>query len=200
MDIDNQELISLFFYYDKEPSEDECELASLADTEFIADFPLPAFRTDCRVLTWPYPKAIPKSKIVIYKKYEPKISKSKISISDLFSCFFTLKKKDNEVKKINRGTVICTIQKALLGKITENLRAVVEDIDANGRNNFIFYFDQEPTALDKELADFAEKQFRGDLPQYNTEFKIKNLPFPYRVPRSNQGTIYERYEDRSQLI
>ncbi len=60
----------LFFYYDKKPSEDEEELASLADTEFIADFPSPECKTDCSVHVIPYPETIIQDGFCVYQRYE----------------------------------------------------------------------------------------------------------------------------------
>lgn len=67
---DKNNAITLFFYYDNPPTEDEIELASLADTEFIADFPSPKYTTDCKVLALPYPEPIPKNGLCVYKRYE----------------------------------------------------------------------------------------------------------------------------------
>lgn len=48
----------LYFYYNSEHNADERELASLADTEFITDFPSPEYKTDCPVVVVPFPKRI----------------------------------------------------------------------------------------------------------------------------------------------
>jgi hypothetical protein len=61
-------LLLCFFYYDIHPTEDEMELASLTDTEFISDFP--DDNTDCKVITLPYPTPIPKNGLCVYKRYE----------------------------------------------------------------------------------------------------------------------------------
>ncbi len=67
------DLSTLIFFYGNPPSEDEIELASLADTEFIADFPSPEYKTDCKVFTLPYPDPLPKDNSVfycLYRRYE----------------------------------------------------------------------------------------------------------------------------------
>lgn len=48
----------LIFYYDQPPSEEEAELASFADTEFISYFSPPEYETEFKIITLPYPKAI----------------------------------------------------------------------------------------------------------------------------------------------
>jgi hypothetical protein len=63
------EMAVLSFYYDKKPTEDEVELASLADTDFISDFP-DDFKSDFRVNTAPYPTAIPNKGFCIYHRAE----------------------------------------------------------------------------------------------------------------------------------
>lgn len=65
------DLITLIFFYDEPPSEDELERASLADTEFISDFPSPEYKTDCKIVILPYPEPLPKDSLCVYKRYEP---------------------------------------------------------------------------------------------------------------------------------
>lgn len=60
----------LVFFYDHQLSEDEEELASLVDTEFIADFPSPEYHTECTVKVFPYPKKIPKIGYCVYRRFE----------------------------------------------------------------------------------------------------------------------------------
>jgi hypothetical protein len=60
----------LVFYYDKELSEEEEELASLTDTEFIADFATPNYKTDCTIKVLPYPEKIVQEGFCVYKRYE----------------------------------------------------------------------------------------------------------------------------------
>ena len=62
--------IQLIFYYDHSPSEEEQERADFADTEFIADFPSPEYKTDFQVITISYPHMIPKDGVCVYKRYE----------------------------------------------------------------------------------------------------------------------------------
>lgn len=66
----NAVCIQLIFYYDDPPSEEEQELADFADTEFIADFPSPDFKTDFKIITLPYPNIFPKDDVCVYKRYE----------------------------------------------------------------------------------------------------------------------------------
>ena len=63
------ETYGLVFFYDKALSEEEEELSSLADTEFIADFPS-SDKTSCTIEVLPYPKPIPKQGRCVYMRYE----------------------------------------------------------------------------------------------------------------------------------
>lgn len=62
-------IISLYFYYDKEPSEQEIELAEDAATEVISDFPEP-FLIDCKREIINFPKKINCQGYLIYARYE----------------------------------------------------------------------------------------------------------------------------------
>lgn len=199
VNIDENEKITLIFYYNEEPSEDERELASLTDTEFISDFSLPEFDTDAKVLVLPYPKPIPKSTAMIYKKYEGNVS---VSLTEKFINFFSKKDKQNQVnledETVYQGKLICTIQDALLGKITENLRSISED-NADDTVFFTFYYDKEPSEKEKELFLLTEQQFKNAF-KIKVQFKICSFSYPKRIPLPNKRVIYERYEDRSQLV
>jgi hypothetical protein len=62
-------IITLVFYYDNPPSEDEQELASLVHTEFISHSSYD-YKTDYQVITLPYPAWIPKDGVCVYLRYE----------------------------------------------------------------------------------------------------------------------------------
>lgn len=66
----------LTFYYDLKPSEEEEELASLADTEFISDFPPPECTTHCSVKVLPYPERIKQDGYCVYERYEKPLTTS----------------------------------------------------------------------------------------------------------------------------
>jgi hypothetical protein len=62
-------IITLHFYYNEEPSEMESELSEDAASEVIADFPEP-FLIDCQRYTISYPKKINFAGYLIYARYE----------------------------------------------------------------------------------------------------------------------------------
>lgn len=68
--IESERFFNITFYYDKEVSEDEEELSSLVETEFISDFPGPTYETRTIIKTLPYPNKIPQNGFLVYKRYE----------------------------------------------------------------------------------------------------------------------------------
>lgn len=95
---------------------------------------------------------------------------------------------------IDTAFIRSSIQVALLGSVTPNLRAVfVEYVDNQGR--IFFYFDHPPSEEEVELANIVETEFRSDFPLkgYRVDHTIIHLPNPSTLPR--QGTlVYSRYE------
>jgi len=62
---------NLVFYYDNPPSEEEQELASLADTEFISDFPDSDTGFEIKII--PFPQKIPNEGICVFQRCEANI-------------------------------------------------------------------------------------------------------------------------------
>jgi hypothetical protein len=66
---EKDDVISLYFYYDQEPSEEEIELSEDAATEVIADFPEP-FLISCNRCVIAYPEKINFHGYLIYSRFE----------------------------------------------------------------------------------------------------------------------------------
>jgi len=62
-------VISIYFYYDKQPSDNEIELSDEAATELIADFPDP-FLIDCERHIVNFPEKIEFQGYLIYSRFE----------------------------------------------------------------------------------------------------------------------------------
>jgi hypothetical protein len=94
------------------------------------------------------------------------------------------------------SNLFCSIQRALIGKITPNLRAVY--VLFKGENSFelILYYDQDLTEEEEELASLVDTEFISDFPSsnYNTSFVTKIIPFPNKVPKEG-FCVYQRFED-----
>lgn len=67
---EEDEMITIYFYYDTAPSELEKDLAECAATEVIADFPAP-YGINCVKKVISYPKRVEVEGNLIYSRYEP---------------------------------------------------------------------------------------------------------------------------------
>lgn len=70
--IENEKIFSIIFYYDKEIDEDEEELSSLTETEFISDFSPPTYETSRIIKVLPHPNKIPQNGFLVYLRHEKK--------------------------------------------------------------------------------------------------------------------------------
>lgn len=68
--IHNTQFFEIVFYYNNEISEDEEELSSLTETEFMSDFPPPDYEIKRTMTILAYPNKIPKNGFFVYKRYE----------------------------------------------------------------------------------------------------------------------------------
>lgn len=67
---EEDEMITVFFYYDKAPSELEEDLSECVATEVIADFTEP-YGINCKRIVVGYPERINAIGYLIYSRYEP---------------------------------------------------------------------------------------------------------------------------------
>jgi hypothetical protein len=190
VEFEEERKYKLNFFYDKQPSEEEEELASLAETEFIADHPAPDYIKDCKIYTVNYPKPIRDRGDCVYKRYE--------EISKIDSWFSWIKKFQTAKQPIlvDRGSVLRAIQKALLGNVTPNLRAVYLNYENEREKKYIlnFFYDRSPSAIEIELANLTYTSFCADFTSdYKVDVKIETVPFPEMIPM-RLHCVYERYE------
>ncbi len=68
--LENMNSFKLVFYYDKLFSETEEELASLVDTDILADFPSPFYSTDFSITALPHPNKISENGYCVYRRFE----------------------------------------------------------------------------------------------------------------------------------
>lgn len=91
------------------------------------------------------------------------------------------------------GFIRSSIQVALLGHVTPNLRAVSIQIKDKKVKTF-FYYDKTPSEEEKELANLADTEFLVDFPtSVKTDFEIVHLPTPINFPKDHM-LVYLRYE------
>lgn len=86
-----------------------------------------------------------------------------------------------------------SIQRALLDKITPNLRRISFQISED-LISLYFYYDTEPSEIEMELAGDAEAEVISDFPgEYMIEVRFFIVKSPLKV-NSVGRVIYERYE------
>ena len=91
--------------------------------------------------------------------------------------------------------VLGAVQKALIGNVTPNLRAVYLIINSDCDFELIFYYNNNLSEEEEELPSLVDTEFMSDFPSptFITKFTIKILPQPQVVP--NDGfCVYKRYE------
>lgn len=147
----------IIFYYDQPLSEDEEELASLTDTEFISDFPSPDYKTSYIVEVIPYPKPIPKKGFCVYERYEKNLS------NDIFH-------EDTVIPKIKTSNInlLTSMMDALWGTVTPNLRAAYVELV---ENSIILHFYYASPLSEKEI----------ELSESATRKMIANFPAPIHI-------------------
>jgi hypothetical protein len=99
------------------------------------------------------------------------------------------------VEPIDPLKLYCSIQGALLGKITPNLRAVFAKITSNSSFDLSFYYDHL-TEEDEELASLADTEVIADFPapEFKSSCKIQQLSFPNKLPQEGK-CLYYRFEN-----
>lgn len=85
---------------------------------------------------------------------------------------------DEDVAK-SRLYILCSIQRALLGYITPNLRAVYVEIESQNSCQLVFYYDKVLSEEEEELASLVDTEFISDFPSdYETDCTIKVVSYP----------------------
>lgn len=186
INIEKNDTPILEFFYDKTPTEDEEELASLTDTEFLSDFPM-GFQTGFKITSLNYPEPIPKMLLKIYQRYEKNLNFD-LSLNEEVTSF-----KENPLS--DRSSFLNALQKALLGHVTPNLRAVCYEVKSEKEVTIDFYYDQKPSEEELQLVQLAIKQLKSDLPsrEYSVDSKIIVIPYPKHFPKT-MNLSYLRYE------
>jgi hypothetical protein len=85
-----------------------------------------------------------------------------------------------------------TIQKALIGNVTPNLRAVYAFIE-HETYGIIFYYDHPLSTEEQELVSLADTEFLADFPDHETVCKVEVTPYPNEIPKIGY-CMYKRYE------
>jgi len=101
------------------------------------------------------------------------------------------------MRKIILSDLFCSIGRALLKKVTPNLRAVTVAVSDNTTFEVFYYYDQAVSEKEKELFDLAKTEILSDFPfpDYKTAFNVEFLKSTDRVP-NDKFNMYERYHSK----
>ncbi|MCH9608752.1 MAG: hypothetical protein S4CHLAM45_06590 [Chlamydiales bacterium] len=85
---------------------------------------------------------------------------------------------------IDIGYALLATQRALLGEVTQNLRAVVIDLQIKNKSGRIcFYYDGEISEVDFDIASCAITEITAAFPiGYSFEERIERLDAPAKIP------------------
>jgi hypothetical protein len=91
--------------------------------------------------------------------------------------------------------VLASLQRALLGYVTLDLRAIGLILEDEQNFNIIFYYNRELSEDEEELSSLAVTKFKLDFPPPDFHIKriLKILPYPNKIPE-NDFFVYWRYE------
>lgn len=90
--------------------------------------------------------------------------------------------------------VHCSLQRALLGAVTPNLRAVTVSVNEDEYHVHVYY-QEELSEVENELISLAHTYFAADFPppEFTTLITIEVIPAPQKIPDEGR-LVYERYE------
>ena len=133
VDLDQDEqLLYIYFYFDKEVSETRINIWDCVIAEASTDLG-PEFLLKAKIERLDYPQTIPSCGYCAYLRKEPSASHDK---NNLF--------RRVKITEITMGYALLSVQQAMLGVVTPELRAVVVDFDAVKPLLYIrFYYDGE---------------------------------------------------------
>ncbi|MBO6769385.1 MAG: hypothetical protein JJ901_13930 [Erythrobacter sp.] len=100
---------------------------------------------------------------------------------------------------MERASLICSVNRALLGEVGPALRLVVAKAD---RQEIVlrFYFDGEPSAEDRESANCAGTEVIADFPEYDLAEQIERCDAPEKIALDSSWlTIFARREPASAI-
>lgn len=138
----------LIFCFEGEPSPKKEELASVADTEFIADFP--DFQTKFKIILAPYPQRILLQGQYVYKRYEPLLN-GEIATFET-SCLNS----QGNIREKNITQLLLSANR-LLGKVTPNLRGSFID-EINNKIILTLCYALALSLIEEKIAALVENE------------------------------------------
>lgn len=175
--VSTQELV-IKAYYENNPSDNETDLLQSVIKNIALKFPIYVLGEQIRL---PKPEPIPlkKGDQWIFCKYEDNPSLFKIKT------YF---------KHISNTNILMASQFALLGNVTDNLRAV-SVISAGNDLNYFFFYDKEPCYDERNFSDRTINAVIWSIEGISAKLERFVLPEPEKIPpQEGHIFIYKRYE------
>lgn len=97
--------------------------------------------------------------------------------------------------EITISSLRCSLQIALLGAVTPNLR-VVEFLSENNAILLKFYYESSPTKIEEEISEIVTQKITLDFPGISVTYKRIVLPITQLVPQDGLR-VYRRKEKLS---
>ena len=94
---------------------------------------------------------------------------------------------------LDEQAVALSLQRALIGAVTANLRAVSFRVE-DGTIHMDFVFDGEPSPEDTETAQIAASEVNSDFPHANAIENIRRVDAPEAVPATGGRLVFARRE------
>jgi len=173
------------FYYDCTITDAIYDLSSCIITEISADFsPDQLSSIDENILEWRYPQKIPENGVFVYFREEADLQKLKMEETSLSSH-----------ETIPIAALLLATQKALLGKVTPQLRQLSVDLDESKKLLFFYFFyDGEISQLETALASRVSIEAQATFPDFQIEKRIVQLDHPEKIPSVGKRIAYMRKE------
>ena len=92
--------------------------------------------------------------------------------------------------------LFCSVQRALLDKITPNLRAIYIKIKNSNSFELIFYYDHTLSEEEEELVSLIDTEIMADFPppDYENSYYIKVISYPNKIFQEGY-CLYKIYEN-----
>ncbi len=175
--VSTQEFV-IKFYYENDPDGNETDLLQSTIKKIAARFTISIVG---KQITLPKPEPIPlkKGDQWIFCKYENNPSLFKIKT------FF---------KHISKTNILMASQFALLGNVTDNLRAVSVIYVENDLDYFFFY-DMEPSYYDRNFSDRVINAVIWSIEGVSAKLERFVMPETQKIPfQEGHMFLYKRYE------
>lgn len=165
-----EQILYTYFYYDGEASEQKIDLWDCVVTEASADLGPDCF-VESKIERLDYPAKIPPHGYCAYLRKE-NIESENYSLPKV------------KITKMSVGYALLSMQHALLGKVTPELRAVVIDFEKEDHPLLYvrFYYDGEIPQTLCDLWNFSIEAAKSDFGNCLLDAAVERIDFPQSYP------------------